>query len=542
MTTDSGSVTHDFYGERPFSSPLFSWIFSTDHKRIGILYLISLSTMFAVGMTLGLIMRIEQFAMGSTIMEPQTYNQAFTLHGVIMIFLFVVPGLPAVFGNFFMPIMIGAKDVAFPRLNLLSWWVYVTGALLAAVALFSGPGFADTGWTFYAPYSTRTGTNVTLAVLAAFILGFSSMLTGINFVTTIQRLRVAGMTWMKMPLFPWSLYVTGWIQILATPIIGITFLLVAAERILNVGIFDPARGGDPLLFQHLFWIYSHPAVYIMILPGMGVISEIIPVFARKSIFGYSAIVYSTIAIGFAGSLVWGHHMFVSGESIVSAVIFSFVTFLVSIPSAIKVFNWVATLYKGSIHLEPPMLYAAAFIFLFTVGGLTGVFQGTLSVDIYLHDTYFVVGHLHYIVFGGTGFSFLAAIHYWYPKMFGRMYDKKRAYVFLALLFIGFNIFYGSMIFLGLAGMPRRYYDHLARFHSLHVVASTGAVIMVAGLVGTISNLLVGIRSTRLDSPDPWECGRTLEWSVPTPPPLLNFSTSPLDGYQRLRERFPEDGA
>ena len=486
------------------------WIFSTDHKKIGLLYLISLSILFTAGMTIGLLMRIEQFTMGPTIMQAQTYNQAFTLHGVIMIFLFVIPGLPAVFGNYFLPIMIGARDVAFPGLNLASWWVYMNGVAMATFALVSGPGFADTGWTFYAPYSIRSGTNVTAALLAAFILGFSSMLTGINFITTIHRLRLPEMPWMKMPLFPWTLYVTGWIQVLVTPIIGITLLLVMAERILGVGIFDPAKGGDPLLYQHLFWIYSHPAVYIMILPAMGVISEIIPVFARKPIFGYRAIVYSTLAIGFAGSLVWGHHMFVSGESFLAALIFSLMTFFVAIPSAIKVFNWIATLYRGSIHTDPPFLYAMLFIFLFTVGGLSGVFQGALSVDIYLHDTYFVVGHIHYIVFGGTGMGFLAALHYWYPKMFGRIYNRKISVIALVLIFIGFNVFYGTMMILGAAGMPRRYFDHLPRFHTLHVIASAGSIILVVGMVTAMGNLIAGLFGKKVSTEDFWQGGRSLE--------------------------------
>lgn len=519
-----------FYAKDEGGTGLFSWIFSTDHKRIGILYLISLSAMFVTGMSIGLIMRLEQLTIGPSIVQAETYNQLFTLHGVIMIFLFIIPGLPAVFGNFFLPIMLGAKDVAFPRLNLLSWWVYMTGAVIAAFALFAGPGFADTGWTFYAPYSIRSGANITLALFAAFVLGISSMLTGINFITTVHRLRLPAMGWMQMPLFPWSIYVTAWIQILATPVVGITFLLVISERLLSIGIFDPALGGDPILYQHMFWIYSHPAVYIMVLPGMGAISEIIPVFTRKHIFGYKAIVYSTLAIGFAGSLVWGHHMFVTGMSVVSAVIFSLTTFMVAIPSAIKVFNWLATMYRGSIHMDPPFLYAMSFIFLFTIGGFTGIFQGTLSVDMYLHDTYFIVGHIHYIVFGGGGVAFLAALHYWYPKMFGRMYNRAVAKYAWLMFFVGFNVFYFTMILLGLQGMPRRYFDHLPRFHLMHQMATFGAVIMVAGLVAAIWNLLAGLRGERVTEEDPWGGGRTLEWVVPTPPPKENFVHEPGTYY------------
>lgn len=343
---------------------IFAWIFSTDHKRIGLLYTVSMSFFFLVAMVFGVLLRLELIAPGKQFMDPQTYNAFFTLHGVIMIFLFVIPGLSASMGNFFLPIQIGAEDVAFPRLNLFSWWLFMTGGLLAMSSLFVGSGPPDTGWTFYAPYSLRTGTNVSLAALAAFILGFSSILTGLNFVTTIHRLRASGMGWFRMPLFPWSLYATGWIQILATPVVGITLLLVIVERAFGIGVFDPAKGGDPILFQHLFWIYSHPAVYVMILPAMGVISEIIPVYARRAIFGYRFIAYSSVAIASVGSLVWGHHMFVSGQSYTASVVFSLLTFLVAIPSAIKVFNWVATLYKGSIVLEAPLLWALTFIFHF----------------------------------------------------------------------------------------------------------------------------------------------------------------------------------
>jgi cytochrome c oxidase subunit 1 len=420
-------------------SGMLSWILSTDHKRIALLYLWSVMSLFAVGVLLGFLMRLELIAPGETIVKAQTYNALFTLHGVIMIFLFVIPGVPAIFGNFFLPILIGAKDVAFPRLNLMSWYLYIAGALLAVTALFTGGGPPDTGWTFYVPYSIRTGTNVSLAVFAAFVLGFSSILTGLNFVTTIHRLRAPGMKWTRMPLFVWATYATAWIQVLATPIIGITLLLVILERFFGVGIFDPAKGGDPILFQHLFWIYSHPAVYIMILPGMGVITEIIPVFARRTIFGYRAIAYSSVAIAALGSLVWGHHMFVSGQSYVANVIFSLLTFLVAIPSAIKVFNWVATLYKGSIEIAPPFLFAMAFIFLFSIGGLTGLMQGALSVNVHIHDTYFVVGHFHYVMFGGTAFAFFAGLHYWFPKMFGRMYSQRMATVACVIMFVGFNM-------------------------------------------------------------------------------------------------------
>ncbi len=504
---------------------ILSWILSTDHKRIGILYLVSMMMLFWVGVVIGVLMRIEQLTMGPTIMQPQTYNAMFTVHGVIMIFMFVIPGVPAVLGNFFLPILIGAKDVAFPRLNLLSWYLFATGAVLAVLSLFTGSGPPDTGWTFYAPYSLRTGTNVSLAVFAAFVLGFSSILTGINFVTTVHRLRAPGMRWLWMPLFPWSLYATGWVQVLATPIIGITLLLVFVERLFGIGVFDPAKGGDPILYQHLFWMYSHPAVYIMILPAMGVISEIIPTFAHRTIFGYRAIVYSTIAIAGLGSLVWAHHMFTSGMGEMANTIFSLLTFLVAVPSAIKVFNWIATLYKGSIDLQPPLLYALTFIFLFSIGGLTGVMQGALALNVHLHDTYFIVGHFHYVMFGGTGFAFFAALLYWFPKMFGKMYNKKAAIVAWFPLFIGFNGLYFTMLVLGVMGMPRRYYDHLPQFHTGHVTATVGSWFLVLGLLILFANFALALLRGRKADANPWG-GITLEWKVPSPPPTENFAEIP----------------
>lgn len=505
---------------------IFNWIFSTDHKKIGILYLISMLTFFLVGVTFGFLMRLELIAPGRTIMDAQTYNQIFTLHGVIMIFLFIIPGLPAVFGNFFLPIMIGAKDVAFPRLNLLSWWLFVIGGFVALVSLFLPGGPADTGWTFYIPYSVRTSTNVIPALMGAFILGFSSILTGLNFITTIHRLRAPGMSWFKMPLFAWSLYATGWVQILATPIVGITLLLVAIERWFGVGIFDPSLGGDPVLYQHLFWIYSHPAVYIMILPAMGVISEIIPVFSRRTIFGYKFIAFSSMAIALFGSLVWAHHMFTVGMSGTAMWLFSLLTFLVAIPSAIKVFNWVATLYKGSIELEPPMLFALAFIFNFTIGGFTGLMQGALALNIHIHDTYFIVGHFHYVMFGGTGFGIFAALHHWFPKMFGRMYNKKVAKAGWLFLFLGFQLLYFPMFVMGYLGMPRRYYDYLPEFHVYHFISTVGSWILIIGLIIMLVNLIHALRKGEKAPANPWG-GVTLEWTIPSPPIHENFEKIPV---------------
>ena len=504
---------------------ILSWLLTKDHKRIGLMYMVAILTFFVVGMLIGILMRLELIAPGRTIMSAQTYNSFFTLHGVIMVFLFIIPGLPAIFGNFFLPIQIGAEDVAFPRLNLLSWYVYMVGAILVIVSLFLPGGPIDTGWTFYIPYSVRSSTNISLALFAAFVLGFSSILTGINFITTVHRLRAPGMGFFKMPLFVWATYATAWIQVIATPVIAITILLVIIERAFGVGIFDPALGGDPILFQHLFWIYSHPAVYIMILPAMGVVSEIIPTFSRRTIFGYKQIAYSSLAIAFIGYLVWAHHMFSSGMSDTARWIFSLLTFIVALPSGVKIFNWVATMYKGSIDPQPPFLWVMNFIFLFSIGGLTGLVLGSLATDIHLTDTYFVVAHFHYVMFGGTGTIFFAALHYWFPKMFGRMYNMKFARIAVVLYFIGFNMLYFPKFILGYMGMPRRYYDYLPQFTTLQEISTIGSWILVGTIFFIFGYLFHALRKGKKATSNPWG-GVTLEWHIPSPPPLENFETIP----------------
>jgi cytochrome c oxidase subunit 1 len=500
-----------------------SWLLTLDHKRIGIMYLMCVLGAFLLGGVFALLVRTELFTPGRTIVDHDTYNQLFTLHGAVMVFLVIIPGIPAALGNFVLPLQLGAKDVAFPRLNLASWYLWVIGALFMVISLVTNA--ADTGWTFYTPYSTVTTTSVIPALFGAFILGFSSIFTGMNFITTMHKLRPPGMTWFRMPLFLWALYSTAVIQVLATPVLAITLLMLIVERVVGIGIFDPALGGDPVLFQHFFWFYSHPAVYIMIVPAFGVVSEIFPTFSRKRIFGYKFIALSSVAIAILGFLVWGHHMFTSGQSVAAATVFSAITFLIAIPTAIKVFNWIATMYKGRIHLDTPMLYALFFLWVFTIGGLTGVFLGVMSVDIHLHDTYFVVAHFHYVMMGGSITAFLGGIHYWWPKMTGRMYEERLGRIACAILFVGLNVTFFPQFILGTRGMPRRYYNYLEEFQGLHQLSTIGAFTMGLAFVITAVYLLNSLKKGRIAPANPWG-SNTLEWQTPSPPAYYNFHNPP----------------
>jgi cytochrome c oxidase subunit 1 len=503
---------------------VLSWLFTTDHKRIALLYLVSITLMFFLGGAAIVVVRLQLMAPRNDLVDADTYNKLFTMHGIIMVFFFLIPAVPSVLGNFCLPMMLGAKDLAFPRLNLLSWYLYLLGGAFTLWAILSGG--VDTGWTFYTPYSSvRSHTNVIPAALGILIAGFSSILTGLNFIVTTHCMRAPGQTWFRLPIFVWSHYATSIIMILGTPVLAITLTLVAVERTLGIGIFDPVLGGDPLLFQHLFWFYSHPAVYIMILPGMGVVSEIVPCFSRKNIYGYRFIAMASIAIAVLGFLVWGHHMFVAGQSVYAAMIFSLLSFLVAIPSSIKVFNWTATLYKGSISFDTPMLYAFGFIGLFTAGGLTGIMLATLAVDVHVHDTYFVVAHFHFIMVGGMVMAYLGGIHFWWPKMTGRLYPEGWARFSALLIFVGFILTFLPQFVLGYLGMPRRYFQYPPEFQALNVMSTAGASILGAGYLFPFSYLLWSLKYGKDAGPNPWQA-TGLEWQTPSPPPTENFDVTP----------------
>jgi len=502
-----------------------SWLLTVDHKRIGLLYLLSITLFFVVGGVAATVVRLDLMTPGADLVLTETYNKLFTIHGIVMIFFFLIPSIPAVLGNFLLPLMLGARDLAFPKLNLLSWYIFIIGGLFTLYAMIAGG--VDTGWTFYAPYSsTYSNTLVMPTAIGIFITGFSSILTGLNFIVTIHKMRAPGQTWFRLPLFVWSIYATSLIQVLGTPVLAISIVLVAVERGLGIGIFDPKLGGDPRLFQHLFWFYSHPAVYIMILPGMGVVSEIIPCFCRKRIFGYAFIGFSSFAIAVFSFLVWGHHMFVSGQSIYAGMVFSMLSYLVAIPSAVKVFNWTASLYKARISFETPMLYALGFVGLFTSGGLTGLFLAALGIDEHVHDTYFVVAHFHYIMVGGAVMAYLGGIHFWWPKITGRLYPEGWARFSAILIFVGFNLTFFPQYILGYLGMPRRYHVYPEEFQVLNVMSSAGASILALGYAFPLTYLLWSLRYGRLAPRNPWRA-TGLEWQTVSPPPTENFERTPV---------------
>jgi cytochrome c oxidase subunit 1 len=502
-----------------------SWLLTKDHKRIALLYLTSLTFFFFLGGLFAVLIRLELLTPAGDLMQAETYNKMFTMHGIIMIFFFLIPSIPAVLGNFLIPIMIGARDMAFPRINLLSWYIYMVGGILTMIAVVGGG--VDTGWTFYTPYSsTYANSKVIFAALGIFVTGFSSILTGLNIFVTVHTMRAPGMTWSRLPLFVWSHYATSIIMILGTPVVAIAIVLVAVERLFRMGIFDPNLGGDPVLFQHLFWFYSHPAVYIMILPGMGVISELIACFSRKAIFGYHFIAFSSIAIAVLGFFVWGHHMFVSSQSVYTSIVFSILSFLVAIPSAIKVFNWLATMYKGSISYATPMLYAMGFIGLFTIGGLTGLFLATLAIDVHVHDTYFVIAHFHYIMVGGAIMAYLGGIHFWWSKITGRLYPEFWGRISAFIIFIGFNLTFYPQFLLGYMGMPRRYHVYPDEWQVLNVMSTAGASILGVGYLIPMIYLIWSMRYGKPAGANRWGA-KGLEWETSSPPPTENFAATPV---------------
>jgi cytochrome c oxidase subunit 1 len=502
-----------------------SWLLTVDHKRIAILYLLAITFFFVIGGLAATIVRLELMTPQGDLTESETYNKLFTIHGITMVFFFLIPAIPAVLGNFLVPLMIGARDLAFPRINLLSWYLFMLAGLLTIGAILAGG--VDTGWTFYTPYSsTYSNTYVMTTALGVFIAGFSSILTGLNFIVTVHKMRAPGLTWFRLPLFIWSMYSASLIMVLGTPVVAVAIVLVGLERLLGIGIFDPAKGGDPLLFQHLFWFYSHPAVYIMVLPAFGVISELVATFSRRRPFGYAFIGFSSFAIAFLSFLVWGHHMFTTGQSVYAGMVFSFLSFLVALPSAVKVFNWTATLYKADISYNTPMLYALGFIGLFTVGGLTGLFLATLAIDVHVHDTYFIVAHFHYIMVGGTVMAYLGGIHYWWPKMTGRMYPEGWARFSAILIFVGFNLTFFPQFILGYLGMPRRYHIYPEEFQVLNVMSSAGASILAFGYFFPLTYLIWSLRWGPLAPPNPFSA-TGLEWQTPSPPPTENFHETPI---------------
>lgn len=506
---------------------LIAWLTTRDHKRIAILYTLGITFFFFLGGAAATLVRLNLIEPQGTLLSAAGYNKAFTFHGVVMVWFFLLPSIPVTLGNFLLPLMIGARDLAFPRINLASWYLYMIGGLFTIIALVFGG--VDTGWTFYTPFSTMfANSNVYLVVIGVFITGFSTIFTGLNFIVTTHSMRMPGLTWFRLPLFVWAMYTVSLVMVLATPVLAMTLALIGLERGAGVGIFDPALGGDPLLFQHLFWFYSHPAVYIMILPAMGVVSEIIACFARRRVFGYTFMTYSMLGIAGVGFMVWGHHMFVSGQSLYAGIVFSLLSFFVAVPSAIKVFNWTATLHKGDISFEAPMLYALGFIGLFMFGGMTGLMLAAPALDVPLHDTYFVIAHFHYVMVGGSVMAYLGGIHFWWPKVTGKLYSESWARFAAILMFFGFNLTFFPQYVLGYLGMPRRYHSYLPEYQILNVLSSAGASLLAAAYLLPIGYLLWSLRYGQSAGPNPWHA-RGLEWQTSSPPPLENFTRRPTVG-------------
>lgn len=537
MSERTGAVPATYMGEG--SGPR-AWLLTTDHKRVAWLYLVALTVFFFLGGAMAVLIRVELATPAGDLVSDDAYDRLFSIHGIIMVWFFLVPSIPATLGNFLLPLMIGARDLAFPRLNLASWYVFIFGSVFTLYSVIAGG--VDTGWTFYTPFSTMfSNSYVSAAAFGVFIVGFSTIMTGINFIVTVHKLRAPGLTWFRLPIFVWTMYATALVMVLATPVLAASLILIVLERVFGIGVFDPGLGGDPLLFQHLFWFYSHPAVYIMILPGMGVVSEILPCFSRRPLFGYTAVALSSMAIAIFGFLVWGHHMFVSGQSAYAGLVFSFLSYCVAIPSAIKVFNWSLTLRKGEITFETSMLYALGFLGLFTFGGLAGLFLAALAVDVHVHDTYFVVAHFHYIMVGGMVTAFMAGIHFWWPKITGRMYSETWGRIAAIVTFLGFNLTFFPQYVLGFLGMPRRYHAYPPEFAFWHILSSAGAVVLALGYLMPLFYLGWSLFRGPRAPDNPWRA-TGLEWKTTSPPPPHNFDETPVVDGPPYRYPLAEDGA
>jgi cytochrome c oxidase subunit 1 len=512
-----------------YRSGLYEWVTTTDHKKIGILYLVNSFIFFLVGGILALLVRTELAQPGLQVLtDEHVYNQLFTMHGSVMIFLFVIPIL-AGFGNYVVPLQIGAPDMAFPRINALSFWMLPLAGLLLMLGFLTG-GAAAAGWTSYPPLSEdrvlgSPGAGQDLWLMGLTLIGTSSILGAINFLVTIFKMRAPGMTLFRMPILAWTVLVTAILVLMATPVFTSALIMLFIDRNYGGHFFDPASGGNAILWQNVFWFYSHPAVYVMVLPAMGIISEVLPVFSRKPLFGYKAFVFATAGIGALGFSVWAHHMFTTGS--VYLPFFSFMTFLIAIPTGVKMFNWVFTLWRGKLTLSTPLLFALGFLSMFLIGGINGAFSASVPVDFAIHDTYWVVSHIHYVLFGGSVFGIFAGLYYWFPKMTGRMLDEGLGKAQWVLMFVGFNLTFFPMHQLGLAGMPRRIADYAsnAGWNELNLAATIGGFLIAASMLPFLWNVFISLRNGRIAGDDPWEAN-TLEWATTSPPPPYNFDHLP----------------